>query len=149
MSWKWMWFSASVHQELGEPARFANLFCKLLDFMIIVHKVCWCKTTNDRKLGKGNWIWIDKALSNPDPILIKSVVSGTQKRNLDGAFLQSKSMLFSRYLQIAQFSELQSTIMINPKTTKMFPDSFDQRLLVHGTGIYTDVCFVIKSTHQM
>jgi hypothetical protein len=33
-----MWFAASVHQELGEPAGFANLFCKLLDFMIIVLK---------------------------------------------------------------------------------------------------------------
>jgi hypothetical protein len=61
----------------------------------------------------------------------------------------AKSMLFSRYLQIAQFSEFQSTIMINPKTTKMFPDSFNQRLLVHGTGIYTDVCSVIKLSHQM
>jgi hypothetical protein len=49
-----MWFAASVHQEFGEPVRFANLFCKLLDFLIIVLKVCWCETTNDRKLGKGN-----------------------------------------------------------------------------------------------
>jgi hypothetical protein len=64
-------------------------------------------------------------------------------------FYNAKSMLFSRYLQIAQFSELQSTIMINPKTTKMFPDSFNQRLLVDGTGIYTDVCIVVKSSHQM
>jgi hypothetical protein len=64
-------------------------------------------------------------------------------------FYNAKSMLFSRYLQIAQFSELQSTIMINYKTTKMFADSFNQRLLVDGTGIYTDVFIVVKSSHQM